>query len=100
MAGKLIYIGDGGWFPGWPTADHDEPDEELFALKLSSRMYRSESGKEIKEREAVAKIAKDKANTKAVEIAAAQAIEARAIAKAAEAVAIEAEAKAKPRGRK
>jgi len=48
----LIYIGNGAHYPGWPSSDHDEPDEEVYAAKLASRLYRSETGKEIKEREA------------------------------------------------
>lgn len=84
MAGKLIYIGDGAFLPGTPTADHEEPDEEEFKVKIASGLYRSETGREIKEREAVLKAAKEKANAKAAEIAKAEAADARAEVNAAE----------------
>ena len=58
MAGRLIYIGKGEFIPGEPASDHDEPDEEKFQEKIASRIYRSESGKEIKEQQEQLKRAK------------------------------------------
>jgi len=78
---KLIYIGDPRAIrgvEGWPACDHDEPDEALSAAKLASRLYRSESGKEQKERRDREKAAKQAANKKAAQDAAARAAEANA----------------------
>jgi len=43
---KLIYIGEGRWYPGWPAEDHEEPDAKLAAAKLASGLYKQE--KEVK----------------------------------------------------
>ena len=81
---KLIYVPRAG-FVGppapWPGRDHDEPDEQAYKAKLASGYYRSESGKEIKERQAATKVAKKAVNTKAAEGAAAVAEDASAEAK-------------------
>ncbi|KPJ64879.1 hypothetical protein AMK68_00145 [candidate division KD3-62 bacterium DG_56] len=95
MAGKLIYIGDGAWLPGAPAADHDEPDEEAFRAKIASGLYRSESGREIREREAAARKAKEAANAKAGRIAKSEAAEARSDAESARAAAEAAEERAR-----
>lgn len=78
---KLIYIGDPKAIrgvEGWPACDHDEPDEALSTAKLASRLYRSESGKEQKERRAQEKAMKKAANAKAADLAVARAVEAKA----------------------
>ena len=76
---KLIYVPRAG-FVGpaapWPGSDHDEPDDALAADKIASGFYRSESGKEKKERQVATKAAKKAVNTKAADIAEAEAAEA------------------------
>ena len=57
----------------WPGCDHDEPEKDVFAAKIDSGFYRSESGKESKEREAITKAAKKAVNTKAAEMIGAEA---------------------------
>jgi len=81
---KLLYVSKAGFLgppAPWPGSDHDEPDDALAADKIASGFYRSESGKEIKERQAATKVAKKAVNTKAAEGAAAAAEDASAEAK-------------------
>jgi hypothetical protein len=83
---KLIYVPRNG-FKGpsapWPGQDHDEPDEGVAKAKLASQFYRSESGKEIKDRAAAVAKAKVAANAKAAENIKAEATDARAEAESA-----------------
>lgn len=78
---KLIYVPRAG-FVGpaapWPGSDHDEPDEGVAKAKLASGFYRSESGKEIKDRAAANAKAKVAANAKAAADIKAEAVDARA----------------------
>lgn len=87
---KLIYIPRAG-FVGpaapWPGSDHDEPSEGIAKAKLASGFYRSESGKEIKERQIETKAAKKVANTKAATDAAEEAAAATVTAKEANEIA-------------
>ncbi len=80
---KLIYVPKAGFLgppAPWPGSDHDESDEALAADKLASGFYRSESGKEIKGRQAATKVAKKAVNTKAAEVTEAAAAEALVVA--------------------
>lgn len=36
---KLRYIGDGGWVPNVPAADHDCEDDELAAALIAGGLY-------------------------------------------------------------
>ncbi len=94
---KLIFISRNG-FVGppapWPGSDHDEPDKAVYAAKLASGFYRSESGKEIRDREAATAKAKADANAKAAANIKAEAIDARAEAESAARAAERAEKKA------
>ena len=80
---KLIYVPKAGFLgpaAPWPGSDHDEPDEGVAKDKLASGFYRSESGKEIKERETETKVAKKVANTKVATDAAEEAEDAGVVA--------------------
>ncbi|KKM93041.1 hypothetical protein LCGC14_1212350 [marine sediment metagenome] len=96
---KLLYVSKAGFLgppAPWPGSDHDEPDDALAADKIASGFYRSESGKEKKERQVATKAAKKAVNTKAADIAEAEAaeagVEAEEVAEVAETLKIRADA--------